>query len=517
MDASSDRQWIAYDFVGSVQNMYEMDHELASEDIRFASSTNDSPWVTVTGITDPELLLDTVPNTNPGPVFVNHTTHAVYGIFTSSIPTTNANRPPFGKLPNVWIATGAGTSGAGTPPGPFTDYPVFKGVIDSPTNPAPPPGTTTYGTNAANDFPGADLDSAGNVYAVWAMNNARTNQYAIWFAASHDGGKNFYGPFQISSGPGSAEMPWIAGGDAGRVDVVYYNTTDLGDPNTQNLHWTVKFAQSLNANAREPVFTLSDASDPITHFGPICNLGLLCSSGTRVLLDFFEVAVGPDGLANIAYADTGNANSPSQVTYARQTSGPLALNNPVSVTCSAGGPTPTPSPSPTPTPAPSATPTPQPTATPTATPTPTPQPTATPTPIPTATPTPAPTATPTPAPTATPTPSPTPGIRVGVTSKSSSIHEGDTTNYTISASATVSQPLTVNYAMSGTATQGEDYILSGTPGQATIQAGHASVAVRIKALTTSESGSETAIMTIQPGTGYRPAKNAQGTVTIIHP
>jgi hypothetical protein len=138
-------------------------------------------------------------------------------------------------------------------------------------------------------------------------------------------------------------------------------------------------------------------------------------------------------------------------------------------------------------------------------------------PTPTPSPTPTPTATPTPAPTATPTPTPTPGIRVGVTSKSSTIHEGGTTTYTISASATVSEPLTVNYAMSGTATQGEDYILSGPPGQATIQAGHANVAVRIKALTTSESGSETAIMTIQPGTGYRPAKNAQGTVTIIHP
>jgi len=81
----SDRQWIAYDFVGTVQNMYEMDHELVSEDIRFASSTNDSPWVTVSGITDPVLLLNTVPNTNPGPVFVNHTNHTVYGIFTSSI------------------------------------------------------------------------------------------------------------------------------------------------------------------------------------------------------------------------------------------------------------------------------------------------------------------------------------------------------------------------------------------------------------------------------------------------
>jgi hypothetical protein len=107
----------------------------------------------------------------------------------------------------------------------------------------------------------------------------------------------------------------------------------LGDPNTSNLHWNVMFAQSLNANAREPVFTLSQASDHITHFGPICNLGLLCSSGTRVLLDFFEVAIGPDGLANIAYADTGNANSPSHVSYARQTSGPLALNNPVVRSC----------------------------------------------------------------------------------------------------------------------------------------------------------------------------------------
>ena len=501
MDASSDRQWIAYDFVGSVQNMYEMDHELASEDIRFASSTNDSPWVTVTGITDPELLLDTVPNTNPGPVFVNHATHAVYGIFTSSIPTTNANRPPFGKLPNVWIATGPGTSGAGTPPGPFTDYPVFKGVIDSPTNPAPPAGATTYGTNAANDFPGADIDSAGNVYAVWAMNNARTNQYAIWFAASHDGGKNFYGPFQVSSGPGSAEMPWIAGGDAGRVDVVYYNTADLGDPNTQNLHWTVKFAQSLNANAREPVFTLSDASDHITHFGPICNLGLLCSSGTRVLLDFFEVAVGPDGLANIAYADTGNANSPSQVTYARQTGGPLALINPVSVTCLGTAPTPTPSPSPTPTPAPTATPT--------------PNPTATPTPVPTATPTPTPTPTPAPTATPSPTPTPTPLPKVGVSGKSQIIREGNSANFTISVSPVQPQSLTVNYAMSGTATNGTDYTLSGSPGQATIAAGQPSTTVTLTATVDHVTeGAERAIMKIQPGSGYRVAPTNKGTISI---
>jgi hypothetical protein len=77
-------------------------------------------------------------------------------------------------------------------------------------------------------------------------------------------------------------------------------------------------------------------SDHITHFGPICNLGLLCASGTRVLLDYFEVAIGPDGLANIVFADTGNANAPSHVTYARQIGGALVLNNPTSPTCLAG-------------------------------------------------------------------------------------------------------------------------------------------------------------------------------------
>ncbi|MFN2541400.1 MAG: hypothetical protein ABR514_04410, partial [Chthoniobacterales bacterium] len=425
---------------------------------------------------------------------------------------------------HVWVAAGAGTTGAGVPPGPFVDYPIFKGVIDSPATPAPPAGSTTYGTNAANDFPGGDVDSAGNVYAVWAMNNARTNQYSVWFASSHDGGKTFYGPFQISSGPGSAEMPWIAAGDAGRVDVVFYQTDDLGDPNTSNLHWGVKFAQSLNASAREPAFTVSQASDHITHFGPICNLGLLCASGTRVLLDFFEVAIGPDGLANIAYADTGNANSPSQVTNARQTGGPLALNNPVSVTCVAGVPTPTPTPSatatpsPTPTPAPTATPTvtptptPQPSATPTATPTPTPQPTATPTP------TPAPTATPTPTPAPTATPTPTPAsIKVNITAVSpTEIHEGASATFNITASSAVSQDMIVNYAMSGTATQDVDYFLVGTEGQAVIKAGRSSAAVTLKArYDNATEGTETATMTLQPGTGYKVGRNDQGSVSIL--
>ena len=94
--------------------------------------------------------------------------------------------------------------------------------------------------------------------------------------------------------------------------------------------WTVKFAQSLNANSPEPVFTVSQASDHVIHNGSISNGGLVGSSD-RSLLDFFQVAIGPDGLANIFCAD--NASGGGHINFMRQNSGPLAVANPSAVTC----------------------------------------------------------------------------------------------------------------------------------------------------------------------------------------
>ncbi len=352
VDASSDRQWLTYDRnvpANGDLTVYEMDHEAAAEAVRFNALTNDGAWSPpASGITAPEMILppnSTFPNTNPGPVFVDPATHVVYGIFTASTVRTNQANPPFGKLPNVWEAFGAPPAAAGAPPGPFTNVPVYKGVQDSPDAlpspaPTPDPAVKTYGNNTANDFPAAAIDKGGNIYVAWAMNNARTNEYMVWMAMSHDHGQSFYGPFQVSQGPGAAVMPWVAAGDTGRIDVVYYATTSPVDPNiaSNTVHWNTMFAQSLNANSREPVFTISQVSDHIMHNGPICNQGLLCASGTRTLADFFQVDIGPDGLANVAFADNGSTST--HVTFARQTSGPLALLNPTFPTCLPGAPTP---------------------------------------------------------------------------------------------------------------------------------------------------------------------------------
>jgi hypothetical protein len=98
------------------------------------------------------------------------------------------------------------------------------------------------------------------------------------------------------------------------------------------------------------------------------------------------------------------------------------------------------------------------------------------------------------------------------------IHEGANANYTVTASAAVSQSINVKYAMSGTATFKNDYTLSTgtTPLQVTIPAGQSSATVTLRARTdnTAEQ-TETATMTLQPGTGYVVGPNNQKTVSIL--
>ncbi|HEY6205463.1 MAG TPA: hypothetical protein VIW21_04795, partial [Chthoniobacterales bacterium] len=73
----------------------------------------------------------------------------------------------------------------------------------------------------------------------------------------------------------------------------------------------------------------------------------------------------------------------------------------------------------------------------------------------------------------------------------------------------------VNYSMSGTATQGTDYILNGTPGQVTIAAGKTAGKVKLKAtIDHVTEDTETAIMTLQPGSGYTVGPKNQATISI---
>jgi hypothetical protein len=124
-----------------------------------------------------------------------------------------------------------------------------------------------------------------------------------------------------------------------------------------------------------------------------------------------------------------------------------------------------------------------------------------------------------PSPTPTPTPSPTPTpapLTVTVSAAPTQMREGHTAVYTITASMPAPRSITVNYAMSGTATAGSDYRVSDIPGQVTIPAGRSSGKVTLTSRrdTTTE-GTETALMTLQPGSGYTLGDPKQATVSIL--
>jgi serine protease AprX len=119
-------------------------------------------------------------------------------------------------------------------------------------------------------------------------------------------------------------------------------------------------------------------------------------------------------------------------------------------------------------------------------------------------------------PSPTPTATPVPALRVSVSVNPTEISEGETATYTVTASATVTRSITVGYAMSGTATNGTDYTLSGTPNQVTIPVGQSSAAVTLTSqLDQVTEGTETAIMTLQRGRGYKLDRNREATLSII--
>jgi hypothetical protein len=174
----------------------------------------------------------------------------------------------------------------------WTQQVVFAGAADKDYN---------------NIFPVVAVDHAGNVYV------AASDGHDVLVFASTDQGATWSSPTHLNPGGNAAIFPWgAAGGDGGVVVTWYQASTDKNDDPTND--WNVMAAQSLNGHAPAPVYSTVTVSDHPVRHGDVCTEGFACRQG-RELGDFFQVAVGPDGFANIAYNDASGGGS--VVVYAR--------------------------------------------------------------------------------------------------------------------------------------------------------------------------------------------------------
>jgi hypothetical protein len=188
------------------------------------------------------------------------------------------------------------------------------------------------GYKTGGNFPTIAIDNAGNLYAVWEqapVNGAGqiTGDAVLRYSFSTNEGTTWSAARTIPT-PGLRNnvFAWTSAGDNGRVDIAWYGTPTAANPNdpncgttgggkggpdaTTNGIWSLYMTQTLNGHASPPTFTAPIlAGEHYMHKGTIQTvLGGQC--GDRTLGDFMQLRVGSRGEAQIAYADSNNADEP---------------------------------------------------------------------------------------------------------------------------------------------------------------------------------------------------------------
>jgi hypothetical protein len=178
-----------------------------------------------------------------------------------------------------------------------------------------------------DSFTGIDIDRQGNLYLVWNERRG-TSRTDTLISYSRDHGTTWSTPLVVNSQPVQTTVfPWVAAGDAGRVDVAYYGTTTGGfspERVPATAQWDVYVAQSLNLFSTDPLdpptFSEVKATPASMHRSGICTSGTGCGTADRDLLDYFMIDVDSNGMAAIAYAEDGSTAT-AQIRFLRQTGG----------------------------------------------------------------------------------------------------------------------------------------------------------------------------------------------------
>lgn len=202
------------------------------------------------------------------------------------------------------------------------------------------------GTSVDNVFPALAVDRAGGLHLTFS------DKKDVWLMSSQDGGNTWTEPVRVNN-PADTEtrtalLPWIlAGGDAGRVGVMWYGTDRTGNPDSDaefgGAEWKLFYAFTPDAFAASPTFQYVAASGQnngneqqnrgVVHVGAICLRGLACdleppagTPGDRDLAEYSSMYHDPLGAANILYGtDLATPNTTARAQFTRQTTGPLTL------------------------------------------------------------------------------------------------------------------------------------------------------------------------------------------------
>ncbi|MDP9102222.1 MAG: glycoside hydrolase [Actinomycetota bacterium] len=336
-----DRQWFAHSPDG--KTAYLVYHDFAAEGEFFARSTDGGlTWPAADGANpvngadqvapgtavtpaqggSPASIVDQGGNTFSGPMLISPDGRDSYVVYSISDIGSNAKSatPPYGPTRGIIVAHKSAEAAA------FTNkYAV----------------TSNNGEVNGAIFPWGTIDKAGNVYLLYNSDLGSPGHFHTYYKVSKDKAATWSAPVKVDDAPLDRGAQLYSTGMAGAngvLDMAWYGTDNGANPGDKTSTWKVHFAQIRNATSAHPQITRAIVSPGNIHAGDICLNGLLCTvGGDRSLLDFFELAIGKDGMAYIAYANNaGFGQHPStgltapvthavvkngRVVFAKQTSG----------------------------------------------------------------------------------------------------------------------------------------------------------------------------------------------------
>jgi hypothetical protein len=202
----------------------------------------------------------------------------------------------------------------------------------------------------ANIFPQLTVDTGGNLYYTWSQTQNADDaanlggETDVYYTYSTNGGAAWVAPIDLTGEANdSAVFPWMIAGSPGQVDLVLYKANTGLNPNIafydangnsctegsagcnpNTTVWNTYFGQSQNALNTGANFKLVQISDHPIHTGGVCTAGIECQSSpqqNRDLLDFLTIDVDHTGAAYTTWASDNDSRHDTRQFFSRQLSG----------------------------------------------------------------------------------------------------------------------------------------------------------------------------------------------------
>ncbi|MFA5862756.1 MAG: sialidase family protein [Candidatus Thermoplasmatota archaeon] len=151
--------------------------------------------------------------------------------------------------------------------------------------------------------PGFGVDSNNTLYMAYHR------AHDIKYAYSTDHGQTWSKPASVSP-PSLRSFVHVdaVAGDQGKLAIVYRASSDTSNgPDLADgwaaWHMFVAFVEGADGPSPKVTTSIVNSPEDPTQRGAVCTQGVACAGGSRNLLDFVDIAVGPDGRVYTVYAD----------------------------------------------------------------------------------------------------------------------------------------------------------------------------------------------------------------------